>query len=70
MLKDVNTAIQGLGMQDDGVSFIPRVKEILQTSTDQHGFDADYTTVVKTLEDRAGLNLSSQSGTGTQTNFS
>tara|TARA_Y100000389_G_scaffold15396_1_gene13673 strand:+ start:77521 stop:78459 length:939 start_codon:yes stop_codon:yes gene_type:complete len=70
MLKDVNTAIQGLGMQDDGVSLIPRVKEILQMSTDQHGFDADYTTVVKTLEDRAGFNLSSQSGTGTQTNFS
>lgn len=57
MLKDVNTAIQGLGMQDDGVSLIPRVKEILVMSTDKHGFDADYTNVVKTLEDRAGLNL-------------
>jgi len=57
MLKDVNTAVRSLKMQDDRDSLIHAMRRVLEASTEEQGLGADYTCVVKTLENRAGVEL-------------
>lgn len=57
MLKDVNTAIVGVGLPKTGLSLLPLTQKVLKASINEHGADADYTTIIQTLERRAGREL-------------
>jgi 3-hydroxyisobutyrate dehydrogenase len=60
MLKDVRIAVDGLLSAEESCregSILPLVKRLLEKSTDEQGYDADYTHVVRTLELSAGIEL-------------
>ena len=61
MLKDVHCiAADGLLSTDKSCredSILSLVKRVLEKSTDEQGYDADYTRVVRTLELGAGTEL-------------
>ena len=60
MLKDVRIAADGLLSTDKSCredSILSLVKRVLEKSTDEQGYDADYTRVVRTLELGAGIEL-------------
>jgi 3-hydroxyisobutyrate dehydrogenase-like beta-hydroxyacid dehydrogenase len=60
MLKDVRIAVDGLLSAEESCregSMLPLVKRLLEKSTDEQGYDADYTRVVRTLELGAGIEL-------------
>ena len=60
MLKDVRIAVDGLLSAEESCregSILPLVKRLLEKSTDEQGYDADYTRVVRTLELGAGVEL-------------
>ena len=60
MLKDVRIAVDGLLSAEESCregSILPLVKRLLEKSTDEQGYDADYTRVVCTLELSAGIEL-------------
>ncbi len=60
MLKDVRIAVDGLLSAEESCredSILPLVKRLLEKSTDEQGYDADYTRVVRTLELGAGIEL-------------
>ena len=60
MLKDVRIAVDGLLSAEESCregSMLPLVKRLLEKSTDEQGYDADYTRVVRTLELGAGVEL-------------
>ena len=60
MLKDVRVAVDGLLSAEESCregSILPLVKRLLEKSTDEQGYDADYTRVVRTLELSAGIEL-------------
>lgn len=57
MLKDVRIAVDGLDSQHDESSLLPMVKNLLEKSVTEQGYDADYTRVVRTLELHAGIDL-------------
>ena len=60
MLKDVRVAVDGLLSAEESCregSILPLVKRLLEKSTDEQGYDADYTHVVRTLELSAGIEL-------------
>ena len=61
MLKDVRIAVDGLlsiSNESDGEdSIFPVVKRLLEKSSIEEGYDADYTRVVRTLELGAGVEL-------------
>tara|TARA_Y100000389_G_scaffold138216_2_gene135918 strand:- start:11126 stop:12004 length:879 start_codon:yes stop_codon:yes gene_type:complete len=63
MLKDVNTAIVGVGVPSTDLSLLSLTQNVLQASINEHGADADYTTVIQTLERRAGRELLSSNET-------
>lgn len=57
MLKDVNTAILGLGVPETDTSLLRLTQNVLDASVNEHGGDVDYTTVIQTLEGSAGRKL-------------
>eukprot|EP00929_Paragymnodinium_shiwhaense_P007867 TRINITY_DN111787_c0_g1_i1.p1 TRINITY_DN111787_c0_g1~~TRINITY_DN111787_c0_g1_i1.p1 ORF type:complete len:306 (-),score=94.00 TRINITY_DN111787_c0_g1_i1:56-973(-) len=63
MLKDVRIAVSimdGLpadAAQAQQVSYFRRTEALLEAAVEQEGFDADYTSIVKVLEKRAGIDL-------------
>ena len=60
MLKDVRIAVDGLLSAEESCregSILALVKRLLEKSTDEQGYDADYTRVVRTLELGAGVEL-------------
>ena len=60
VLKDVRVAVDGLLSAEESCregSVLPLVKRLLEKSTDEQGYDADYTRVVRTLELGAGVEL-------------
>jgi len=60
MLKDVRIAVDGLISAEESCregSVLPLVKILLEKSTDEQGYDVDYTRVVRTLELGAGIEL-------------
>ena len=62
MLKDVRTAVNGLGHDNDNhqdtcSSLLPIVKNIMEKAVDEQGYNADYTRVIRTLELEAGAEL-------------
>ena len=68
MLKDVRIAADGLLSTDKSCredSILSLVKRLLEKSTDEQGYDADYTRVVRTLELGAGIELRGNSAKST-----
>ena len=68
MLKDVRIAADGLLSTDKSCredSILSLVKRVLEKSTDEQGYDADYTRVVRTLELGAGIELRGNSAKST-----
>lgn len=64
MLKDVRIAVDGLlsfNTPHNETSILPAVKALLEKSSDEQGYDADYTRVIRTLELIAGIELRSSS---------
>lgn len=60
MLKDVRIAVDSIISADVTCledSILPWVKRVLEKSTEEQGYDADYTRVVRTLELGAGVEL-------------
>ena len=69
MLKDVRIAVDGLISVDESCredSILPLVKSLLEKSTDEQGYDADYTHVVRTLELGSGVKLHGNSAATTE----
>ena len=67
MLKDVRIAVDGLLSLSNGSedSIFPVVKRLLEKSSIDEGYDADYTRVVRTLELDAGIELRKTSAEST-----
>ena len=67
MLKDVRIAVDGLLSLSSGSedSIFPVVKRLLEKSSIDEGYDADYTRVVRTLELDAGIELRETSAEST-----
>ncbi|MBJ62005.1 MAG: 3-hydroxyisobutyrate dehydrogenase [Euryarchaeota archaeon] len=67
MLKDVGVAVDGLLSSSNGSkdSIFPVVKRLLEKSSIDEGYDADYTRVVRTLELDAGIVLHETSAAST-----
>lgn len=67
MLKDVRIAVDGLLSLSNGSedSIFPVVKRLLEKSSIDEGYDADYTRVVRTLELDAGIELRETSAEST-----
>ena len=69
MLKDVRIAVDGLlsiSNESDGEdSIFPVVKRLLEKSSIEEGYDADYTRVVRTPELGAGVELRKENAEAT-----
>ncbi len=57
MLKDVKTAIVGVGVPKTGFCLLALTQNVLEESVKEHGTDADYTAIIQTLERRVGREL-------------